>query len=367
MKLLARYLKPFVGILLVCLVLLFGQAACDLSLPTLMSDMVNVGIQQSGLEAGAPEAMRQEGLQLLSAFAGEEDRSLLEGGYYTIEPGSSEAQRFAEDYPLVREEAVCVLREGQAQEELDALEGAYDRASYAMLLYFQQAAESGDLEQAAQNLAQGQLPTVEAPLPDGQTGLGGSQESFPQGALPEESSQAESDAGAPTLYSSQGDSAGEVDSTAAQEPVENTAPAGETSQEGGSGLDMSQGLESVSLEQLYQVIPLMAYVPQEGLQQAQEQAAASDSMMGEQVGVTLARLFYEELGMDTAAIQSRYIWNKGSADAGRGLAGRHRHGAGGLFLRADGRRRGPPAASRFVRQGGGASPTGSSTGSPPPP
>ena len=99
MKLLARYLKPFVGILLVCLVLLFGQAACDLSLPTLMSDMVNVGIQQSGLEAGAPEAMRQEGLQLLSAFAGEEDRSLLEGGYYTIEPGSSEAQRFAEDYP----------------------------------------------------------------------------------------------------------------------------------------------------------------------------------------------------------------------------------------------------------------------------
>ena len=71
MKLLARYLKPFVGILLVCLVLLFGQAACDLSLPTLMSDMVNVGIQQSGLEAGAPEAMRQEGLQLLSTFAGE--------------------------------------------------------------------------------------------------------------------------------------------------------------------------------------------------------------------------------------------------------------------------------------------------------
>ena len=341
MKLLARYLKPFVGILLVCLVLLFGQAACDLSLPTLMSDMVNVGIQQSGLEAGAPEAMRQEGLQLLSAFAGEEDRSLLEGGYYTIEPGSSEAQRFAEDYPLVREEAVCVLREGQTQEELDALEGAYDRASYAMLLYFQQAAESGDLEQAAQQAAKGdtaqlmdavrrlasevyrrmpeQIPTTS--LPDGQTGLEGSQESFPQGALPEESSQAESDAGAPTLYSSQGDSAGEVDSTAAQEPVENSAPAGETSQEGGSGPDMSQGLESVSLEQLYQVIPLLAYVPQEGLQQAQEQAAASDSMMGEQVGVTLARLFYEELGMDTAAIQSRYIWNKGLQMLGVALLG----------------------------------------------
>ena len=84
---------------------------------------------------------------------------------------------------------------------------------------------------------------------------------------------------------------------------------------------MSQGLESVSLEQLYQVIPLLAYVPQEGLQQAQEQAAASDSMMGEQVGVTLARLFYEELGMDTAAIQSRYIWNKGLQMLGVALLG----------------------------------------------
>ena len=114
---------------------------------------------------------------------------------------------------------------------------------------------------------------------------------------------------------------------------------------------MSQGLESVSLEQLYQVIPLLAYVPQEGLQQAQEQAAASDSMMGEQVGVTLARLFYEELGMDTAAIPKPVHLEQGPADAGRGLAGRHRHGAGGLFLRADGRRRGPPAAPRFVRQG----------------
>ena len=55
MKLLARYLKPFVGILLVCLVLLFGQAACDLSLPTLMSDMVNVGIQQSGFRSARTE------------------------------------------------------------------------------------------------------------------------------------------------------------------------------------------------------------------------------------------------------------------------------------------------------------------------
>ena len=47
MKLIVRYGKPFVGIVLLCLVLLFGQAMCDLSLPNLMSDMVNVGISRS--------------------------------------------------------------------------------------------------------------------------------------------------------------------------------------------------------------------------------------------------------------------------------------------------------------------------------
>ena len=77
MKLIARYIKPFLGILLLCLALLFGQAMCDLSLPNLMSDMVNVGIQQSGIENGAPSALRKEGLELLSGFATAEDKAVL--------------------------------------------------------------------------------------------------------------------------------------------------------------------------------------------------------------------------------------------------------------------------------------------------
>ena len=51
MKLIAKYLKPLrIEVVLLCLILLFGQAICDLSLPNLMSDIVNVGIQQSGIE-----------------------------------------------------------------------------------------------------------------------------------------------------------------------------------------------------------------------------------------------------------------------------------------------------------------------------
>lgn len=398
MKLIVRYGKPFVGIVLLCLVLLFGQAMCDLSLPNLMSDMVNVGIQQSGIEEGAPEALRQEGMELLLAFASEEDRQLLEENYYTIEPGSSEAQRLSEEYPMAREEAICVLREDLAGEELPedsqagssaaesaleesglassqagdsageeasqqeepqdakaALDSAYSRASYAMLLYLQQAGESGELEQAAAQLAQAQAPSQlpEAGLGEAASGMEGAVDGgFSQEGLDSGLSSGVEEGGQPlvpqpragegvTLYDSQQPAYGQEGASASQEEAGLSQETGEPSswvgdgegenpsagqdasqQEGtGSSFDVSQGLGNVDMDQLYQLIPLLSYVPQESIQQAQEQAASSDSMLGGQVGVTLARLFYQELGVDVNALQSGYIWNKGLQMLGVALLG----------------------------------------------
>lgn len=299
MKLLVRYLKPFAGILLVCLVLLFGQAACDLSLPTLMSDMVNVGIQQGGIQTGAPEALSRQGLELLSAFASSRDAALLEEGYYTVDPGSTEAQRLEGDYPLLREENVSVRRENLTAEELEALSGAYGRAGYTMLLYFQQSGE--DLESAAHNLAQQAQPQEEA------------------GGASQDSSSAqsgeESQGGQPALYGSQ-QAADSQDSEGSNAPLQEAEEA-----QTESGLGIEEGLDSAGLDTLYQLIPLLAYVPQEGLDAAREQAAGSDSMMGQQVGVTLTRLFYQELGLDTGAIQTGYIWGKGLQMLGVALLG----------------------------------------------
>ena len=53
MKKLLHYAKPYVLPILICVVLLFVQAACDLNLPNLMSDIVNVGIQQGGISEQA--------------------------------------------------------------------------------------------------------------------------------------------------------------------------------------------------------------------------------------------------------------------------------------------------------------------------
>ena len=54
------YLKHSKGAVLTIFILLILQAACDLSLPKYMSDIVDVGIQQGGIDHIAPEKMRKE-------------------------------------------------------------------------------------------------------------------------------------------------------------------------------------------------------------------------------------------------------------------------------------------------------------------
>ena len=53
-----RYLKPYTLSIIAVLILLFAQAMGELALPNYMSDIVNVGIQQGGVESAVPEAIR---------------------------------------------------------------------------------------------------------------------------------------------------------------------------------------------------------------------------------------------------------------------------------------------------------------------
>ena len=66
---------------LLIILLLIGQAFCDLSLPSYTSDIVDVGIQQSGIENAVPERMREETFNNISLFLTEEERDLAEESY----------------------------------------------------------------------------------------------------------------------------------------------------------------------------------------------------------------------------------------------------------------------------------------------
>ena len=69
---LAKYLKPFIAIILISVVLLFLQAMANLALPNYMSNIVNVGIQQGGIENAVPEAVRKSQMDKLTIFMDQE-------------------------------------------------------------------------------------------------------------------------------------------------------------------------------------------------------------------------------------------------------------------------------------------------------
>ena len=69
--------------------LLFVQAYCDLSLPDYTSKIVDIGIQQGGIESPLPETARQSTLDALSLLMSEEDADALQNayGYYLQDDG----------------------------------------------------------------------------------------------------------------------------------------------------------------------------------------------------------------------------------------------------------------------------------------
>ncbi len=130
MKLIVKYIKPFAFAVLLSLVLLFGQAVSDLTLPNLMSEIVSTGIQKGGIEEVCPEEIRAEGLTLLKLFMSGKQQAAIDAAY-TLQSDNT-YKRTAEN--------------GDA---LDAAGEAYNSGCYAMILYFQDMSQAQGEEAAS--------------------------------------------------------------------------------------------------------------------------------------------------------------------------------------------------------------------------
>lgn len=81
---LKKYLKPFILGLIASIVLLFAQSLCDLNLPNYMSDIVNVGIQQNGIENAAPSAISIDGMKMITTFMTDVEKSIVQENYTLV-------------------------------------------------------------------------------------------------------------------------------------------------------------------------------------------------------------------------------------------------------------------------------------------
>ena len=143
---LKRYLKPYFVLLVAGIVLLFGQAILELTLPNLMSDIVNVGIQQGGITSAAPQAISSDAMQLMQLMMSEQDRTVVQESYETLSE-RTDRDALTKQYPNA-DDTTFILREDA---DKASVEGAFSRASYAFIQVMQSLAEQTGTQTTAES------------------------------------------------------------------------------------------------------------------------------------------------------------------------------------------------------------------------
>ena len=113
---LIRYLKPYTVFIIVAVALLFVQAMAELALPDYMSNIVNVGIQQGGIEDAVPEAISKEAFDNVSLFMSGEDKQKALSHYDLITKDSATYEENLKKYPALESKDVYVLKPGEIED-----------------------------------------------------------------------------------------------------------------------------------------------------------------------------------------------------------------------------------------------------------
>ncbi len=161
MRLLKTYLKPFAALVLACILLLFGQAMCDLTLPNVMSDIVNTGIQLGGVDEAAPAVLNQQAVDLLTLFMNDAEARTFKNAYTPVEHGSDEETKLAKTYENIKDMDAAALSEDA---DVQAVGDAYGKAAYAFMTFLKdygaQTGQAVDTESGVQDMDMGQLYAV---------------------------------------------------------------------------------------------------------------------------------------------------------------------------------------------------------------
>ncbi len=144
-----RYLKKAYFPVLCIIALLVIQAICELSLPTYTSNIVNVGIQQGGIEDAVPEVMREETFQGLSAVMEQDDAKEMKDAYELY----SKKQVQDSDYKSYKDGRLYV-RKNLSSDEREKLDTMMSKAM--LTLSSQMAQQMQANPQASANLSKSQ-------------------------------------------------------------------------------------------------------------------------------------------------------------------------------------------------------------------
>ncbi|WP_406542515.1 ABC transporter ATP-binding protein [Clostridium ljungdahlii] len=108
---LIKHLKPFVGLIIAAVMLLFVQAMCDLALPDYTSNIVNKGIQQGGIVSSVPQAIRESQMKKIKIFMNKSDLEEVSKSYVPVDKSNADYTRYLKKYPNLKNEPIFVLKD----------------------------------------------------------------------------------------------------------------------------------------------------------------------------------------------------------------------------------------------------------------
>lgn len=132
-----KYLKNSSLMIILIILLLAGQASCELSLPTYTSNIINIGIQQGGIENAVPNVIRAEQMKKLFIFMNDENKDTVLNNYKLLSKkslSSEEYNKYKEDYPAIAKEDLYLLNteEKETIEKLDNILGKPELIVYGL-------------------------------------------------------------------------------------------------------------------------------------------------------------------------------------------------------------------------------------------
>lgn len=105
-----KYLKPYWFSILLAFGLLFGQATCELTMPDYMQNIVNTGIQNSGIESGVYQQISEKTLNSFLMFATDSEKDLITSSYKLVE-STSASKDLKSEIPALKKENVYLLKD----------------------------------------------------------------------------------------------------------------------------------------------------------------------------------------------------------------------------------------------------------------
>ncbi len=136
---LMKYLKQSAGYIVLIIALLFVQAYCDLSLPDYTSKIINVGIQQKGIEDSVPEKLRDSTMENLKIFMDDDQKEEVLANYR-------------------KEDDTWILKDNLSKETRENLNDDFSKAMMILSVF------TGDSKQAKELLTQMGLPEGTDPM-----------------------------------------------------------------------------------------------------------------------------------------------------------------------------------------------------------